>query len=377
MGEEWIIRVAGREYGPVDTDVLREWKAEGRLIPENEVRKAGDEHWIQAGMLEEVFGGEEPAPLRTSEPAALRSWQQILAETFRIYRTGLGPFMLFGLLSAAPMFVVQWTMPKITIPDLSAGGASAVPWPTLQPISVAMLVLFLALWPLSTAGFQFVADDILSGRRRSFVNQFKAALARWRQVFAGALLVYGSYFFWLFVPLVVLIGLVEGGQISVLGFLLFLLIATFMIYMSARLFINFLFWQQTCALRPDGALAALRESKDLARSVQDGPRVERPLYRGAILASVWLLLLLILTVGVQLPFMLARFVGVANPQEAVALARTLAESESPDLLMIMADLASAALNLFMQPLLAAAFVVLYYDARARAGKTEDDEISSD
>ncbi len=33
MAEEWIVRVEGKEYGPVDVDELREWKREGRLIP--------------------------------------------------------------------------------------------------------------------------------------------------------------------------------------------------------------------------------------------------------------------------------------------------------------------------------------------------------
>ena len=46
---------------------------------------------------------------------------------------------------------------------------------------------------------------------------------------------------------------------------LYLLIGAFMIYMMARLFINFLFWEQTAAFGDGGASAALRESKELAR----------------------------------------------------------------------------------------------------------------
>ena len=75
--------------------------------------------------------------------------------------------------------------------------------------------------------------------------------------------------------------------------------------------------------------------------------------------------------------MVARFVGVANPEEAMALARTLAEAKTPDTLTILADVASAGLSMLMQPLLAAAFIVLYYDARARAGRRDEDEINSD
>ena len=38
--DAWIVRVLGKEYGPVDLDELREWKREGRLIRENEIREA-------------------------------------------------------------------------------------------------------------------------------------------------------------------------------------------------------------------------------------------------------------------------------------------------------------------------------------------------
>ena len=31
--EEWIVRVQGTEYGPANIETLREWKAEGRLLP--------------------------------------------------------------------------------------------------------------------------------------------------------------------------------------------------------------------------------------------------------------------------------------------------------------------------------------------------------
>ena len=45
--------------------------------------------------------------------------------------------------------------------------------------------------------------------------------------------------------------------------------------------------------------------------------------------------------------------------------------------MIGAEIASAALNLLLRPLLAAAFVVLYYDAKARSGKGSGEEIRSE
>ena len=377
MGEEWIVRVEGREYGPVETDALREWRREGRLIPANELRRVGDERWITAGELPEVFGDAElaapPPPQR--DFARARTWRQIFVETFRIYRRGLARFMLFGLLTSVPMFVLQWTLPKIPLPDLTLG-SYAIPSQTLPPICVAMLVVLLLAWPVSAAGFQFVADDILRGRPRSLGVQFSAALRCWVRIFGAALLVYGSYFFWFFVPLAAMIAFIGSGN-RLLALLMILLIGGFMVYMNARLFINFLFWQQTAAFGPHTGPAALRESKELARSVPEAPRLERPLYRGAIIVSVWLLLLLVLTFGLQLPFMLVRFIGIENPAEAMALMQKIAQSQTPDAIMIAADILTAAANLLLRPVLAAAFVVLYYDAKARSGRMNDEKISSE
>jgi hypothetical protein len=377
MAQEWIVRVEGKEYGPVDTDALVEWKREGRLIPANEVRRVGDKRWFCAGELPEIFGEAEPAlpPPPPRDFARPRMWREIFAETIRIYRSGFVRFMLFGLLTSVPMFVLQWTFPKIPLPDLTSSTPGAIPALALPPVSVAMLVLLLLVWPISAAGFQIVADDVLRGHRRSFEVQFSAALRSWGRTLAGALLVYGSYFVWFFVPLAAMVAFIGGNPF--LASFMILLIGGFMVYMNARLFINFLFWQQTVVLGTEPPLAALRESKELARSVPEAPRLERPLYRGAIIASIWLLLLLVLTFGVQLPFMMVRLAGVESPEQAMALMQKLSQSQTRDALMIAADIATAALNLFLRPLLAAAFVVLYYDAKARSGRGNREEISAE
>jgi len=379
VGDEWIVRVEGKEYGPVETEELCEWRREGRLIPANEVRRVGEERWIFARELPEIFGDAEPAapaPPRPPLPADLaraRTWREIFGETVRIYRRGFARLMLVGLLTSVPMFVLQWTFPKIPLPDLSSGSPGAIRIPSLPPISMAMLVLVVLVWPVSAAGFQFVADDILQGRLRSMGGQFSAAVRCWMQMLGAALLVYGSYFFWFFVPLAAMLAFSGGGN-ALLGSFMILLIGGFMVYMNARLFINFLFLQQTAALGAHPPLIALRESKELARSVPEAPRLDRPLYRGAIIASIWLLLLLVLTFAAQLPFMLVRLVGVDNPEQAMALVRKMAEAQTPDALMFAADIATAAINLLLRPLLAAAFVVLYYDAKARSGRMNDEEI---
>jgi len=367
MSDQWMVRVEGKEYGPVDEDELQEWRKEGRLIRTNEVRRIDDEKWIPAGELVEIFADDQPP----AEPPDLivrrRTWREISRETIRIYRGGFWRFMVFGLLTAVPMFVLQWYFPKVPLPDLTSGSIEAMPAMTIPPICWLMFSLVILLWPISTAGFQYVADDVLRRRHRSLADQFAAALNRFGRMLGAGLLVYASYFFWFFVPLTAMVALLAGG-ISIFSLLLYLLIGAFMVYMNARLFINFLFWEQTAAFGDNGAPLALRESKELARCAPDAPRLDRPLYRGAIVASVWLLLLLFLLIGVQFPFTLVRLGGVENPEQAMALMQSLSQAKTPDALMIASDVASAVMNLILRPLLAASFIVVYYDAKARLGR---------
>lgn len=376
MPEQWMVRVEGKEYGPVDEDELREWRGEGRLIPQNEVRRVDDDRWIPAGEVPEIFADDEPP----AEPPDLivrrRTWPEIFRETTRIYRAGFWRFMLFGLLTAVPMFVLQWNFPRVALPDLSSGSMQAMPAVTVPPVCWLMFALVILVWPISTAGFQYVADDVLRGHRRSFADQFAASLQRWGRMFSTGLVAYASYFFWFFIPLTAMVALLAGG-ISVFSLMLYLLIGAFMVYMNARLFINFLFWEQTAAFGDHGALLALRESKELARCAPDAPRLDRPLYRGAIVASLWLLFLLFALIAVQFPFTLARLSGIENPEQAMALMQSLSQAKTPDALMIASDVASALVNLILRPLLAISFLVLYYDARARSAKVNNEQIRSE
>jgi len=103
-----MVRVQDREYGPVDSDTLQEWKLEGRLIPTNELRRVEDERWAPAAEFPEFFADD----VAVGEPPDLvvrrRNWSEIYRETIRIYRGGFWRFMVFGLLTAVPMFVMQW-----------------------------------------------------------------------------------------------------------------------------------------------------------------------------------------------------------------------------------------------------------------------------
>ena len=121
MPDQWMVRVEGKEYGPVDTDTLREWKTEGRLIRTNELRRVEDEGWLPAAQFPEIFADDLPAPEPPDLIVRRRTWPEIFRETIRIYRGGFWRFMMFGLLTAAPMFVMQWYFPRVPIPNFLNG----------------------------------------------------------------------------------------------------------------------------------------------------------------------------------------------------------------------------------------------------------------
>jgi hypothetical protein len=365
MADEWMVRVQDREYGPVDSDTLQEWKQEGRLIPSNELRRLEDERWAPAAEFPEFFADDVPAGEPPDLVVRRRNWSEIYRETIRIYRGGFWRFMVFGLLTAVPMFVMQWNFPRLPTADLLSG--ETLPTVTVPPICWIMFLLVILVWPISTAGFQYVADDVLQGRSRSLASQFTAAIERYGKMLGTGLLVYFAYFFWFFIPLTAMIALLSAG-LSFFTVLLYLMIGAFMVYMNARLFFNFLFWEQTAAFGAENAFVALRESKELARCVPEAPRLERPLFRGALVASLWLLLLLFAVVAVQFPFTLIRLQGIENPEQAAAVLQSLSEAKTPDVLTIVADVVAAVINLVLRPLLAASFIVLYYDAKARLGR---------
>ena len=92
MAEEWIVRVQGKEYGPANIETLREWKAEGRLLPANEARRANVNLWTTAAEIPGLFSVTAALPIAESRQAPLqvsrRTFRQILTDTFQIYRKG-------------------------------------------------------------------------------------------------------------------------------------------------------------------------------------------------------------------------------------------------------------------------------------------------
>ncbi len=356
-----MVRVEGREYGPVDLEELREWKREGRLIRENEVREPGSERWIQAGELPEIFSDEVETSELTPPPVVGRlSFGKIFAEGWRIYRAGFGRFFLLALLVSVPLFFLQLAAPYLELPK--EGGPT-----TTVLVSAVIVFLMLALlvvaWPFSLAGMQLLAADLSAGRNPGLRDVLTRAKPLWMRMFLLGLIVYGSYFLWTIIPLLVALSLAAGTpSLSSVGLMLLLLIFT--AYMVARLFINFLFWQQTGALGGGETIDNLRESKELARSGPELPRLQRPLYRGALIASLWLLVIIFVNFAIEMPVVIFRLRGVTSLEQAAALLQAMATESAPDFLAALTTFLSGLIHAILRGWLAAIFVVLYFATKA-------------
>ena len=73
MTDEWIVRVQGKEYGPANIETLREWKAEGRLLPANEARQVNVDLWTTAADIPGLFSHLVSVTGATS--SCFRNWR--------------------------------------------------------------------------------------------------------------------------------------------------------------------------------------------------------------------------------------------------------------------------------------------------------------
>src|SRR5438128_1905032 len=103
MPEEWIVRVEGREYGPVELEVLREWKEEGRVLPTNQARRSDAADWTKASEIPGLFQVVTvPPKIPAASRARRRSFGKILREALRIYGKGFPQFFCLTLLVIIP-----------------------------------------------------------------------------------------------------------------------------------------------------------------------------------------------------------------------------------------------------------------------------------
>ncbi|MDQ6913082.1 MAG: DUF4339 domain-containing protein [Verrucomicrobiota bacterium] len=363
----WFVRVEGKEYGPVELDTLHEWRAEGRVIPQNYLRRDGESAWVLASTLPELFpSNAQPPPLPDSESLRARgelfhrrSLAEIFSETFRIYRKGFWPFLILSLLVGVPSFAFQLSWSFVHFPETGAASNATRIAAVIAMISLAAL---LVAWPIFIGGLQFGVREIAGGRTLRIGLLLRRAINYWPRIARLCAFVYGSFLFWTGLPLLFILSLLASP--TLISILIALLALCFQVYMFSRLFVNFLFWQQSCTIGDLDGAEALRESKDLARSRTSEPLLQRPLYRGALIVSLWVLLLIALSVAVELPFTIARFQGVTTFEDAYALMQKIMSAPVPDTMMIVTDILSGIAHAVLRPMLGIAFVVLYFDAKS-------------
>lgn len=353
MTEQWIVRVEGQEYGPVDLDTLREWQREGRLISDNPVRRDGDATWLKASEIPGLF---PPAEIQQPQPVR-RTLAQIIVESFRLYCRGFRHFVVLTLVTALPSVCAQLSAPPVDIP------AHAVPdlrMATAAGFSCLMLLLGVALWPVFIAGIQIATADLMAASPLRTFDLLRRAVSFWPRVALLCLFVYGSYFCWTALPVAAILAIMAVGP-SLLSFFLALLVLAFQVWITARLFTNFLFWQQFAVIARSNMSDTLRQSKELGRSGQDGPWYQRPLWRGAVLASLWCALVILFNIGPLSEMFQIYFQQLAIPQDPQAMLQALSssKSQSPTFLTV----ALGFLQLVLRPLLGISFVVLYFDSK--------------
>ena len=362
MSEEWIVRVHGKEYGPANLDTLREWKAEGRLLPANEARRANVDLWITAGEIPGLFSvtpSVEAATQQTEPPVQVsrRSFNQILAETFQIYRKGFFQFLGLVLLVLLPSICSQLITAFVQPPQGSNVDVRSV---LAAGFAFLTFIVSIVLWPVYIGGIQILTAEIARGQRPGLIVVLNQAVRFWPRIAALCIFVYSVFLLLIVFGFVIgAIALAGASALLLIFFALALLILQ--VWMFGRFFVNVLFWQQFTVLENAGFIDALRDSRNLARSGRDLPWFQRPLWRGALIASLWFAFVLAVRLGPEwttLQNYIVKFVTTQDPQTLLQQLTEAQQARGFDLLAFTLGI----LEKVLQPLLGIAFVVLYLDS---------------
>ena len=356
MAEEWIVRVEGKEYGPVDLHELRQWKEEGRLIRENEVRAPESEQWIRAGELPEIFADPIAEPNAPTSPASQATVSAILTQSWLIYRQGLVQFLGLSALVIVPSVCVQLSSAAIgSDSDVALDLRTAL----AGLFNLGMLVLSLIAWPIYIAGLQILTHELKEERPCTLRETVSRALKFWPRVAGLCILVYGAFVLLLALAFAILL-MVATGASSPFVLLCSLGLLAFQVWMFGRVFAAVLFWQQTAVLEDADAMEALRRSNALAHSRRELPRLRRPLWRGAILASIWCAFATALSIGPEWSALTEYFNALRTSQDPQAILQAMtAHSTARGVRTV--PLLLGVLQAVLRPLLGIAFVLLYFD----------------
>jgi len=355
MADLWIVRVQGKEYGPVDLDVLRDWKEDGRLIRDNEVRAPESEQWIRAGELPELFADPIPPPNAPPDFVSGGTVGAILGQSWRIFRQGLWQFLGLSALVIVPSVCAQ----------LSSGAVGSSGEITLDLrtalaglFNLCMLIVSLIAWPLYLAGIQILTTELVQERSCTLREIVLRALKFWPRVAGLCILVYGAFVLLIAFAFAILLMAASAGSSPILAlFALGLLVLQ--VWMFGRVFAATLFWQQTAVLEDADAMEALRRSNVLAHSRRDLPWFRRPLWRGAVLASIWCAFATALSIGPEWSTITEYFHTLMAMQDPQAVLQAMS-AHSTNVGVRLLPLSLGVLQALFRPLLGIAFVLLYF-----------------
>jgi hypothetical protein len=353
MADEWILRVAGKEYGPADLATLREWQAEGRVLPSNDVRPRDQDQWQSADQIPGLFqaqptGVDGAARKRMVAPSTTK----ILPETFKLFVRGFFKYLGLTLLVVGPSICAEFAgllmgaAPNVdgTVRDVIAGA-----------FALCMFGLSLALTPVYIAGIQILTAALAAGERIGFFQLLNEAVKYWPRVAFLWVFVFLCYLFWTMVPTAIIFSIALAGP-SLGSIFLALLILGIQVWVTGRLFINFMFWQQFAVLENCDIAESLRRSKALARSQRDLPWYRRPMWRGVFIASAWFALVL----AVNWPMIWDMFRPILHTTDLNALVeafRNNVKNAGPA-----SSFAPTLLQAILKPLLGIAFVLLFLNS---------------
>ena len=231
----------------------------------------------------------------------------------------------------------------------------------VSSFGLCMSVLAMVLWPVYIAAIQILGAQIGAGRRIGFVAALNEAVRFWPRVAALCVFVFVVFALLILFALGIALTLAAGAT-SPLSIFFALALLILQVWMFGWFFITVLFWQQFAVLENAGFIDSLRGSRNLARSGQDLPLFERPLWRGAFIASLWFALVLIIAVVSEWTTLHQYFNQLMTTQDPQTLLHQLTEAQQARGF----DISAFVLNLLqriLQPLLGIAFVMLYLDSR--------------
>ena len=384
MADQWIILVEGKEYGPADLTTLQEWKIEGRVLPGNAARRADVDLWKTAAEIPGLFqieqppiqrGGAAPESPVMGQESAIKNQQvitpttrNILTETFQIYFRGFFQFLALTLLILVPSLCSQFSGAMMqSAPNLNVDFRTLI----TAAFSVCMFVLTLVLWPVYVAGIQILSVELTARRRISLLSILNHAVKYWPRVAGLCIFVYAVFGlitgFGVAVVIMMLTAAVSGSLFTII---FALGLAVFQIWLFARFFINVLFWQQFAVLENATAVEALRASRNLGRSGRELPWHQRPVWRGAIIVSLWYAFLVAIEVVANWPRLVAEWPVIQgyynqlmSTQDPQAILQKMVASVPRNQGINFFELGWSILLRIAQPLLGIAFVILYLASR--------------